>query len=423
MSKAMKLPRILRILGPGFITGASDDDPSGIATYAQTGALFGLSQLWTAAFTFPLMTTVQEMCGRIGLITGHGIAGVMKRHYSKSMLYTAVMLLVFANTINIGANLGAMAAAAALLIKIPFVFLLIVMTVIILVLEVFITYKIYARFLKYLCLSLFAYVATAFVVKVDWIAALRATLIPHISFSRDYLMNVVAVFGTTISPYLFFWQANEEVEEEISQQKLRCFGKGIPKITSKDISRLRLDTAIGMLFSNITMWFIILTAGTVLHANGFVQIASAAQAAEALRPLAGDFAFTLFAAGIIGTGFLAVPILSGSASYAISESFNWNAGLYLKLRKAHGFYGVITIATLVGLLINFLGLNPIQALYYTAILNGLIAPPLLVMILLIANDKVVMRGRVNGVAQNILGVATIIIMSVMGIALLVDLIR
>lgn len=418
-----KLKKFLRILGPGFITGASDDDPSGIGTYSQTGALLGLTQLWTALFTFPLMTVVQEMCGRIGLVTGHGLAGVMKRHYSKPILYVAVFLLVVANTINIGANLGAMAASAQLLIDVPFIFWLIFMTVIILVLEIFVSYKTYVKVLKYLAMSLLAYIATAFVVKVDWLEALKHTLIPTIEFSREYMMNIVAIFGTTISPYLFFWQANEEVEEEIAHHKLRRSGKGIPKVTPKDLSHLRVDTVVGMFFSNITMWFIIVTAATVLNANGVTNIDSAHQAAEALRPLAGDFAFLLFATGIIGTGLLAVPILSGSASYAIAESFDWKAGLYLKLRRAHGFYGVITIATLVGLLINFLGFNPIQTLYYTAVINGIVAPPLLIMILLIANNKGVMRGRTNNWFQNTLALITILIMSTAAIVLLVDLIR
>lgn len=418
-----KLRMFLKVLGPGFITSASDDDPSGIGTYSQTGALFGLTQLWTALFTFPLMTVVQEMCGRIGLVTGHGLAGVMKRHYSKSMLYVSVFLLVVANTINIGANLGAMAASAQLLIDLPFVFWLIGMTVLILILEIFISYKTYVKVLKYLAMSLLAYIGTAFVIQIDWVSALKSTFIPHIEFSKVYVMNIVAIFGTTISPYLFFWQANEEVEEEIAHHKLRRLGNGIPKVTPKDISHLRIDTAIGMFFSNITMWFIIITTGTVLHANGVTNIESAHQAAEALRPLAGDFAFILFAAGIIGTGLLSVPILSGSASYAVAESFNWNAGLYLKLRKAHGFYGVITIATLVGLLINFMGFNPIQTLYYTAVINGIVAPPLLVMILLIANNKTVMRGKTNNWFQNILCGLTILIMSTAAIALLVDFIR
>lgn len=421
MMKSIK--KFLKVLGPGFITGASDDDPSGIATYSQTGAIFGLTQLWTALFTFPLMTVVQEMCGRIGLVTGHGLAGVIKRHYSKSMLYVAVSLLLIANTVNIGANLGAMAQSAKLIIDIPYFAWLILMTVAILVLEIFVSYKTYVKFLKYLALSLFAYIATAFVVKIDWLNALRYTFIPHLSFSQEYLMNIVAIFGTTISPYLFFWQANEEVEEQIEHHKLRRSGKGISHVVPKDLSNLRYDTAIGMFFSNVTMWFIIVTTGTVLHANGVTNIESAEQAAQALRPIAGDYAFLLFAAGIIGTGFLAVPILSGSASYAISETFDWRAGLYQKLRRAHGFYGVITISTLIGLLINFFGIDPIQTLYYTSILNGLVAPLLLVMILFIANDKVVMRGRINNPLQNVIASITIAVMTVSGILLIFNLLK
>lgn len=415
-----KIKKFLKILGPGFITGASDDDPSGIGTYSQTGAMFGLTQLWTALFTFPLMTVIQEMCGRIGLVTGHGLAGVMKRHYSKPVLYTAVFLLVLANTINIGANLGAMAASAQLLIDIPFIILLLLMTAIVLVLEIFIRYKTYVKVLKYLAMSLLAYIAAAFVIHVDWPAVIRSTLIPHIEFTKDYVMNIVAIFGTTISPYLFFWQANEEVEEQIAHHKLRVLGAGLSHVTTKDISHLRWDTAIGMFFSNITMWFIIITTGTVLHANGITNIESPQQAAQALQPIAGDFAFVLFAAGIIGTGLLSVPILSGAASYAVAEVFDWKAGLYLKLRRAHGFYGVITIATIVGLMINFIGLNPIQTLYYTAIINGIVAPPLLIMILVIANNKHVMRGRINNRFQNIFAMITIAIMSVSAITLLVD---
>lgn len=415
-----KIKKFLKILGPGFITGASDDDPSGIGTYSQTGAMFGLTQLWTALFTFPLMTVVQEMCGRIGLVTGHGLAGVMKRHYSKPILYVSVFLLVAANTINIGANLGAMAASAQLLIDIPFIILLLFMTALILILEIFVSYKTYVNILKYLAMSLLAYIGAAFVVKVDWVSVFKSTLIPHIEFSREYLMNIVAIFGTTISPYLFFWQANEEVEEQIAHHKLRRLGAGVPHVTPKDISHLRIDTVVGMFFSNVTMWFIIITTGTVLHANGITNIESAHQAAEALRPIAGDFAFVLFATGIIGTGLLSVPILSGAASYAVAESFNWRAGLYLKLRKAHGFYGVITIATIVGLLINFLGFNPIQTLYYTAVINGIVAPPLIVMIFLIANNKDIMRGRVNNRLQNVLAVITIVVMSASALALLAD---
>lgn len=417
-----RLRRFLKVLGPGFITGASDDDPSGIGTYSQAGAIFGFGQLWTALFSFPLMVVVQEMCGRIGLVTGKGLAGVIKQHYSTKILYGSVLLLLIANTVNIGADLGAMAAAMQLLLPLHFSFWLILMTALILLLEVLVTYKVYVKYLKYLTLSLFAYVLTAFVIKVDWTHVIVSTLLPNVAFSKEYLMNIVAILGTTISPYLFFWQADEEVEEEIAHHKLRRFGAGIPHVTPKDIRSLRLDTFVGMFFSNIVMWFIIITTGTVLFTNSAHPITSAAEAAEALRPLAGNFAYFLFAAGIIGTGFLAVPILSGSASYAVSEAFHWNTGLYLKLRKAHGFYGVITLATLFGFLINFIGINPISALYYTAVLNGFIAPPLLVLILLIANNKKIIGERINSPLQNGIGVLTIVIMSLSAIALIYQLV-
>lgn len=413
-----RIKRLFKLLGPGFITGASDDDPSGIATYSQTGALFGFGQLWTAPFSFPLMTAIQEMCGRIGLVTGKGLAGVIRTHYSKKVLYFSVTLLVIANTLNIGADLGAMAAAAQLLFGFPFIFWLLIMVVSTLALEVFVSYKTYSKYLKYLTFALFSYLATAFAVKVDWREVFFSTILPHIEFGRGYLLNIVAILGTTISPYLFFWQASEEVEEEIAHHKLRAMGAGQPKVTPKDISRLRLDTIIGMFFSNLIMWFIIIATGATLFPHGISAIQSASDAAMALRPLAGDFAFFLFALGIIGTGLLAVPILSGSASYAISETFGWREGLYLKLKKAHGFYGVITVATLIGALINFIGISPIAALYYTAVINGIIAPPLLIIILLISNNKKIMGERVNSKLLNILGVVTVAVMSVAVLALL-----
>lgn len=413
-----KIKKILKLLGPGFITGASDDDPSGIATYSQTGALFGFGQLWTAPFSFPLMTAVQEMCGRIGLVSGKGLAGVIKTHYSKKVLYFAVFLLVIANTINIGADLGAMAASAQLLFGFPFIFWLLIMVVGTLALEVFISYKTYSKYLKYLTFALFSYVATVFAVKVDWKTVFFSTVFPHLELNKTYLLNIVAILGTTISPYLFFWQASEEVEEEIAHHKLRAMGAGQPKVTPKDISQLRLDTVIGMFFSNLIMWFIIITAGATLFPHGISAIQSASDAAMALKPFAGDFTFFLFALGIIGTGLLAVPILSGSASYAISETFGWKEGLYLKIKKAHGFYGVITVATLIGVLINFIGISPIAALYYTAVINGIIAPPLLIIILLIANNKKIMREKTNNRLLNALGIMTVFIMSVAVLALL-----
>jgi len=416
-----KIKKIFSILGPGFITGASDDDPSGIATYSQTGALFGFAQAWTALFSFPLMVAIQEMCGRIGLVSGKGLAGVIRLHYPKKVLYLTVFLLFLANTINIGADLGAMAASAQLVFGFPFVYWLIGMVVLTLVLEIFVSYKTYSKYLKYLALALLSYVVAAFTIKLDWKEVFASLIIPHIEFNKTYIFNIVAILGTTISPYLFFWQADEEVEEEVAHHKLRRMGAGQPRITPKDISRLRLDTVIGMLFSNLVMFFIIITTGTTLFTHGITKINSASDAALALKPLAGDYAFLLFAVGIVATGLLALPILAGSASYAVSESFGWREGLYQKLNRAHGFYGVITIATLVGLLINFIGIDPIVALYYSAVINGIIAPPLIVMILLIANNKKIMGERTNSPFLNILGALTAFIMGLSAVILLFSL--
>jgi NRAMP (natural resistance-associated macrophage protein)-like metal ion transporter len=417
-----KLRQFLKILGPGFITGASDDDPSGIATYAQTGAIFGYGQLWTALFSFPFMTVIQEMCGRIGLVTGKGLAGVIRRHYSRTLLYGAVMLLLVANAINIGANLGAMAASIRLLVDVPFFFLLLLITAITLILEIFITYRVYARYLKYLTLALLAYIATAFVVHQDWRAVAAATFLPSVSFNKEYLMNIVAILGTTISPYLFFWQASEEVEEEVAQKKLRIMGIGKPRVNAGVLKRMRLDTVFGMFFSNLVMFFIILTTASTLHAHGINEIPTAAQAAEALRPLAGDFAFLIFALGIVGAGLLAVPVLAGSASYALAEAFGWREGLYLKLKQAHGFYGIITIATLLGLLINFTPIMPFEMLYYTAMLNGIVAPPLMVIIMLISNNEKIMGKHTNTRTINVLGWLITAVMFVAAVTLLVTLI-
>lgn len=417
-----KIKTFFKLLGPGFITGASDDDPSGIATYSQTGAIFGLSQSWTAIFSFPLMASIQEMSGKIGLVAGKGLAGVIKQYYSKKLLYLSVFLLFAANTINIGADLGAMAAVAQMIFGLPFVLWIIGAVALTLILEIFVSYKAYARYLKFLTFTLFAYVITAFTINIDWGRVLLSTVIPHIEIDKTYFMNIVAIFGTTISPYLFFWQASEEVEEEIAHHKLRAMGAGQPKITPKDISRLKIDTIIGMFFSNLIMFFIIITTGTTLFQSGMKDITTASQAALALKPLAGDLAFVFFALGIIGTGFLAVPILAGSASYAVSEAFGLKAGLYRKLKVARGFYAVIAIATLAGILINFIGINPITALYYTAIINGIIASPLLIIIMFIANNKRIMGERVNSKLLNILGIATIAIMSMAGLALIVSLV-
>lgn len=406
------------MIGPGFVTGASDDDPSGITTYSQTGAQFGFSQLWTALFSFPFMTVVQEMCGRIGLVTGMGLSGVIRKHYSRKVLAFCVLLLVFANTINIGADLGAMASALQLLLPVSFPILLLLLTAFTLLLEVFVSYKVYVRYLKYFALSLLAYVVTLFFVKQDWGTIAFSTFVPEIHFSKEYLLNIVAILGTTISPYLFFWQSNEEVEEEIAAHKIKGFGIGKPHIGENDIKNMRYDTLFGMFFSNLIMFFIIATAGSTLFPHGVRDIQTAADAAQALRPFAGNFASLLFTLGIIGTGLLAVPVLAGSASYAVAEAFQWKEGLYRKFSKAHGFYGVITIATVVGLLVNFLDIAPFKMLYYTAAINGLLAPPLLVVILLVANNKKILGKYTNSKFSNILGWGITFIMGVAGITLL-----
>ncbi len=411
-AKAKKIS-LLKSIGPGFITGASDDDPSGIATYSQTGAQFGYTQLWTALFSLPFMIIIQEMCGRIGLVTGMGLAAVIRKHYSKKILYGAVLLLLLANTINIGADLGAMAAAANLVFGVSFVILLLSMTIVTLLLEVYVPYPTYAKFLKYLTLSLFAYVLTVLVVHVPWKEVAFSTIVPHATLSKDYLMNIVALLGTTISPYLFFWQADEEVEEEIEEGKIRAMGVGIPHVSIGDIKRMRLDTVFGMTFSNVITFFIIVTAAATLHVHGITDIQTADEAAKALEPFAGQYATFFFACGIIGTGLLAVPVLAGSAAYAVSEVMSWKEGLSLKLKQAHGFYGVITIATLAGLFINFTGIPAFKVLYYSAVLNGLLAPPLMVLILLIGNNKKIMGKNVNGNWSNGLGW---LITGVMGVA-------
>src|SRR5260221_455623 len=418
-----KIKKFLKVLGPGFITGASDDDPSGIGTYSQTGAQFGYSQLWTSLFSFPFMTVIQEICGRIGMVTGKGIAVIVKDHYGRSILFLSVGLLLLANTINIGADLGAMASAGQLVFHLPFVFWLLFMTVTTLLLEIFVPYPTYAKILKYLTFSLFAYFFVAFIVKQDWKAIAFATIIPSFSFTKEYLMNIVAVFGTSISPYLFFWQADEEVEEEIVHHRLKAMGKGVPKVLKRDIRDMRLDTIIGMFFSQLVMFFIIVTTASTLFAHGITNITTADQAASALRPFAGDFAFLLFALGIIGTGFLAVPVLAGAASYAVSETFHWKEGLVRKLKNAYGFYGVIAVATLVGLLVNFTGIKPFQMLYYTAVVNGIIAPPLMIVLMFIGNNKKIMGEHPNSRFSNIFGWIITVFMGLSALALLYSFVR
>ncbi|HLH11546.1 MAG TPA: divalent metal cation transporter [Methylovirgula sp.] len=411
-SKSSLFGRFLSVLGPGLITGAADDDPSGIATYSQTGAQFGYGQLWIAMFTLPLMTAIQEACARIGLVTGKGIVAVVKDHYGAKIAIGTVLLVLIANTINIGADIGAMAAAAELILPINFVAATLTFTAVILILEIFTSYRVYSRVLKWLALALLSYVVTVFIVPQPWGEILRATFVPHIEFNFAFLFIITGVIGTTISPYMFFWEASEEVEEERERHMLDA---GKPKISAADVGRMRFDNFFGMLSSNVTTWCIIVATATVLHKAGVTNIATSADAAKALEPLvhtfphAGYIAKLIFAVGIIGLGLLAVPVLSGSASYAVSEAFNWRASLSYKLERAHGFYGVITIATLVGLLINFVGIDPIKALIVTAVINGVVAVPLIFLIGRIANNSDIMGEYKSGPVSNVLvGVAFIL---------------
>ena len=415
-----KIKKFLKIVGPGVITGAADDDPSGIATYSQTGSQFGYGQLWTALLLLPFMTAIQEACARIGAVTGKGIASVIKENYSKKILYGAVALIVLANTINIGADLGAMAAATHLVLPINIITLTLFFTALILLLEIFVSYKGYAKILKWLTLSLLAYPLTLFLIKEPWGVLLKATFIPHIELSFAFLFIITGVFGTTISPYMFFWEASEEVEEE---RKKHLIKHNETHITKSFIKSIRIDNFAGMLWSEITTWCIIIVAATVLHANGVTNIRTAADAAKALEPLvhtfpyAGFLAKLIFAIGIVGLGLLAVPVLSASASYAVSETFNWKESLNLKLKKAHGFYGVITIATIIGLIINFVGIDPIKALVYTAVFNGVAAVPLIFIIGKIAKNEKIMGEYKSGNLSNILVWSTFAIMGAAAIAM------
>lgn len=412
--------KFVKVLGPGFITGAADDDPTAIAAYTQAGAQFGYAQLWTALFTIPLMTVFCGISAKIGMVTGKGLGRVMRDNYSKIFLYFAITLLFVGNVINIGADLGAMAASAQMLLGLPFIFWLVVILLFILITEIFISYKKYAKFLKYLALTLLAYAAVAFMVKQNWLLIAKSTFIPTIRLDQIFLLNLAAILGTNISPYLFFWQASEEVEEEVASGKIKEMGRGVPKITSKEISIMRADTTIGMFFSNFICFFIAIAAASTLGAHGITNIETPQQAALALRPFAGNLSYILFTIGIIGSGLLAVPVLAGSASYALSDAIGWKQGLYQKLKKAHGFYGVIIIATLLGILINLTPIKPIRMLVYAAALNAILAPPLMIFIMIIANNKKIMGSRTISLKSNILGILTIILMLAASIALLVS---
>ena len=422
-----KMKRLLHLAGPGVVTGAADDDPSGIATYSQTGAQFGYGQLWTAAFLLPFMTAIQEACARIGAVTGKGIAAVIKQYYRKEILYGVIILVLVANTVNIGADLGAMAAAAKLVVPaVPFAVFTLAFTALILVLEIFTSYRTYARILKWLALALLAYPLTVILVSEPWGTILRATFVPHLQFTFAFLFIITGVFGTTISPYMFFWEASEEVEEESEKGMLKRDGSA-PRVTKSFLRTLRIDNFIGMLSSEIATWCIIVVAATVLNAHGITNIATSADAARALEPLvrtfpdAGLVAKLIFSLGIVGLGLLAVPVLSASASYAIAEAMNWREGLNRKFKRAHGFYGVITVATIIGLMINFVGIDPVKALVVTAVVNGVIAVPLIFFIAKIANDRRIMGEHKSGWLSNTFVWATFGIMAAAAAAMFLTL--
>lgn len=408
-----------KMLGPGLTTGAADDDPSGVATYSQVGARYGFNLLWLSIFTFPLMAVVLEMCARIGMVTGRGLARNIRIFFPRWVLFGCASLLFLANTINIGADLGAMAMAFRLLIPgVNFYLILMGFTLISLVLEVFSTYEKYAKYLKYLTLTLFSYVACAFFVKINWTSVISGALIPNIDFSSGQLILICAVLGTTISPYLFFWQTSQEVEEEILDGKTSIVLR--QDVKKGDIKKMRIDVWSGMFISNLVMFFIIATSAAVLNTYGIYDIKTADQAALALRPIAGDFAYLLFAMGIIGVGMLAVPVLAGSASYALTETFGWREGLYRSFKKAYGFYGVIIISTIIGMIISFAGIDPIKALIFSAIINGFTAPVIIVLIVLLAGNRKVMGNFVNDKYAAAVGWLVVTLMTLAGAGVLLS---
>lgn len=390
------------ILGPGLTTGAADDDPSGIATYSQAGAAYGFKFLWLAPFTFPLMAVVQEMCARIGLVTGKGLAHNIRDHFPRWVLYSCTVLLLTANIFNIGADLGAMARATQLFNKnLNFSALLLTFTLLSLSLQIFTSYERYAKYLKWLALILFSYIFSALSIDLPWKEIFSHAFIPSFTFSKDQLFLIVGILGTTISPYLFFWQTSQEVEEEVSKGKIihsMFTGQSLylpKKILNTEVKNMRVDVWSGMFLSNIVMFFIIVASAGALFANGMTNIETAQDAALALRPFAGEYAYILFTLGIIGTGFLAIPILAGASSYALSESFGWQSGMHHTLKEAKIFYSIIVCSMIIGLGMNFIGLDPIKALLYAAVINGLVAPVILILIILISSNKKIMREKVN----------------------------
>lgn len=406
-----------KILGPGLVTGASDDDPSGIGTYAQAGAAYGYATLWTAVVMLPMMISVQYICAKIGLVNGRGLAGVLREHYPRWVLYPAVLTLLVANTINAGVDIGAIAAATNLLVPIPAMFAIVPVSLGILALQAFGSYRLIARVFKWLTLALLAYIAAALFARPDWAAVLRGTLIPTIGLTPQYIGILVALLGTTISPYLFFWQASQEVDEQIAMGRLRLWQRQGASRT--ELRYALADTVSGMVFSGAVAYFITLASGATLFVSGHHTIGTATDAAAALRPVAGDLSAALLAIGLIGAGVLAVPILTTSAASGVSEAAGWTFGLDRKVSKAPQFYAIVIAATVVGMAINFLGINPITALVVTAVINGLLAAPLLVLVMLVSNNPKVMGERANGRRLNALGWGTTAVMAIAAIALVV----
>ena len=405
MNIKSKLKRFWKLLGPGLITGASDDDPSGIATYSQAGAGFGLSTLWTALIAFPLMASIQQMCARIGLVTQQGLTGTLKKNYPRPVLYLMLLFSFPAIVMNIGADIAGMGAVGNLLFPtIEATYFSVVFTVVLLILIIYLPYLRIAAILKYLCIVLLVYLIVPFLYHQDWLLILKSAFVPTIHFNKEFMGILVGILGTTISPYLFFWQASMEVEE-MKHKKNHLM------VNKKIINEMKQDVDFGMSFSGLVMFFIILTTGTVLYQGGVRQIDTVEQAALALKPLAGNLAYLLFAIGVIGTGFLAIPVLSGSLSYIITETFGWEQGLDKKFHEAKAFYIVIAISLVLGLSLNYIGISPIKALIYTAILYGITAPVLIAIILHVSNNKAVMGNFTNSRTANVLGFLALIIMT------------
>lgn len=412
------ISQLLKALGPGVITGAADDDPSGIATYSQAGAKFGLGMLWMTLFLLPTMIVIQEMCARIGLLSGNGLAALIKKKYSTKIIYPLSSLLLIANTINIGADLGAMSASVRIIFPdVPLVITSVLFSAFIIIAEIFIPYHKYVRVLKYLVLSLFAYVITAVIVGGN-INQILYTIIPSISFSSDYAIMFVAVIGTTISPYLLFWQTSEEAEEDVAKHKIKEIGKGKPKVSPREIMLMKKDIGIGMFFSQFIMWSIIITSAGSLYFAGVTDIQTADQAASSLEPLvksfpnSGQIAKIIFAFGIIGTGLLAIPVLSASSAFALSDTFGWKEGLEKKFSQAKSFYSVIIASTLIGVWITFSHISPIQALILAAVINAVVTVPILFIVMRLANDRKILEDKINSRFSNIIGWLTFAIMTV-----------